>query len=54
MPIWLRRFTFKKIQDFYEKRNEAEEHAMEKAQGIQKAKIDRPDIKPSYTVKASK
>lgn len=54
MPIWLRRFTFNKIQDYYNKKNEAEEAAMKKAQGVQKAKIARPDIKPDYTTKASK
>ena len=54
MPIWLRRFTFNKIQDYYNKKNEAEEAAMKKAQGIQKAKIAKPDIKPNYTTKASK
>lgn len=54
MPIWLRRFTFNKIKDFYDKRSEAEEAAMKKARGIQKAKIHRPDIKPSYNAKTSK
>lgn len=54
MPIWLRRFTFRKIQDFYDKKSEAEEAAMKKAQGMQKAKIARPDIRPDYTTKASK
>lgn len=54
MPIWLRRFTFNKIKDFYDKRSEAEEAAMKKARGVQKAKIYKPDIKPSYNAKTSK
>ena len=54
MPIWLRRFTFTKIKDFFEKKNEAEEAAMKKARGVQKAKIHKPDIKPSYNAKTSK
>ena len=54
MPIWLRRFTFNKIKDFYDKRNEEEEKAMKKAKGMQQAKIHRPDIKPDYTAKTSK
>lgn len=54
MPIWLRRFTFNKINDFYDRKNKAEKEAFDNAKGIQRATIDRPDIKPSYTVKASK
>ena len=54
MPIWLRRFTFGKIRDFYDKKNKAEEDAMKKAQGVQKAKIHKPDIKPTIGTKASK
>lgn len=54
MPIWLRRFTFSKIKDFYDQKNEAEEKAMKKAKGMQQGKILKPDINPSYTTKASK
>ena len=54
MPIWLRKFTFQEIKDFFDKKNEAEEKAMKKAKGMQKAKIHKPDIKPSYKTKTSK
>ena len=54
MPIWLRKFTFQEIKDFYDKKNEAEEKAMKKARGLQKAKIHKPDINPSYKTKTSK
>ena len=54
MPIWLRKFTFQEIKDFFDKKNEAEEKAMKKAKGMQKAKIHKPDINPSYNTKTSK
>lgn len=52
MPIWLRNFTFNKIQDWFNKRNEQEKKAQGKT-SINKPKIDRPDIRPDYTTKAS-
>ena len=54
MPIWLRKFTFQELKDHFDKRNEAQEKAMKKAKGLQKAKIQRPDIKPNYNTKTSK
>jgi hypothetical protein len=53
MPIWLRKFTFEKIKEYYEKKREAEEEAANKAKGIQKAEsnIARPNISPTYTTK---
>jgi len=53
MPIWLRRWTFQKLQEYYEKKNEAEENAYNKSTNRQKAKVNRPNIKPSYRTKAS-
>lgn len=59
MPIWLRNYTFKTIQEFYEKQKEAEEEAEEEARGIENAtpqntQIARPNIKaPTYSTKAS-
>ena len=38
----------------YDKKNKADEDAMKKAQGVQKAKIHKPDIKPTIRTKASK
>jgi hypothetical protein len=55
MPIWLRRFTFEKIKEFYDK-----EHAeINKQQNTLKNKgdISRPNIapkQPTYTAKAPK
>lgn len=49
MPIWLRRFTFEKIQEYYEKRNTQSED-----QNPKQKPIKGPDIQPSYNVKASK
>jgi len=53
MPIWLRRWTFQKLQEYYEKKNEAEENAYNKSTNRQKTKVNRPNIKPSYRTKAS-
>lgn len=53
MPIWLRRWTFQKLQEYYDKKNEAEENAYNKSTNRQKAKVNRPNIKPSYSTKAS-
>jgi len=50
MPIWLRKFTFNQIQEFYTKE-------MEKSKSKNKDsefKTLQPDIKPSYSTKASK
>jgi hypothetical protein len=57
MPIWLRRFTFKSIQEFYEKEREAQEEMQNKVAGVQKATsqntIQMPDAvkKATYTTK---
>lgn len=55
MPIWLRKFTFHKIKEHYDKQNEE----AEKQQNLlknknDKPKVARPDIAPTYTVKAPK
>ena len=57
MPIWLRRFTFQSIRDFYEKEAEAQKEAMDKATGVQQAApsntVKIPDAvkKATYTTK---
>lgn len=57
MPIWLRRYTYKSIQEFYEKEAEAQKEAADKAQGIEKATpqntVQVPDVvkKATYTTK---
>lgn len=54
MPIWLRRYTFSEIKKYYEDKHQAEEEAINKAKGVEKAKpINPPKVKPTYTTKAS-
>lgn len=51
MPIWLRKFTFQKINDFYEE----ESKAAKKASGKPTSQAFGPNIKkPSYSTKARK
>lgn len=45
MPIWLRNFTWQSINEFYEKKAEAEEEAVAKAKGTKTAKP------PTYTTR---
>jgi|TARA_R110001592_G_scaffold61177_1_gene186358 hypothetical protein len=52
MPIWLRNFTFKKIEEYYKK----EQEANNKQNNILKnnpKEISRPDINPSNVYNAS-
>ena len=52
MPIWLRRFTFSKLKEHYEK--QAEESKKVNSQiSNSTPKLAKPDIKPSYVSKAS-
>ena len=49
MPLWLRKFTFQTIQDFYKQKNEAEQ-----AQ-VSKSKTVSPKVKiPTYSTKGLK
>jgi hypothetical protein len=53
MPIWLRKYTFHKIKEYYDR----EKEEMEKAQGKnrQSAEIARPNVaNPTYSTKAAK
>ena len=56
MPIWLRRFTFKKIQEHFDKQNEEIEKQKQSMQNAQKIKneVARPTIKSDYSFKAPK
>ena len=50
MPIWLRKFTFRKIKEFYDNKED-------EAKGWDKAKkeqILRPGIGPSYNTTTSR
>jgi len=54
MPIWLRRFTFETLREYYEKINKDKETLEDSVKGKDKNKPTRPDIasKPTYTTKA--
>lgn len=49
MPIWLRNFTYRKIEDYLKKQSEVEKQTPKNTK-----KTVGPNIKPSYTTKASK
>ena len=52
MPIWLRNFTFQNIEEFYDKKAEAEKKASGK-NTLDKQAPKGPAIKsPSYSTKA--
>jgi len=42
MPIWLRRFTFKKMQEHYEKQGKSSDDLATQTQKIKEGKIDLP------------
>ena len=46
MPIWLRNFTFKKLEEYYDKQNEAQNKANNQLKNDPK-QISRPNINPS-------
>ena len=50
MPVWIRKFTFLKMKEFYDKENKANQKAYEKNKRISK---NIPKIKPTYTTRAS-
>jgi|TARA_B110000459_G_C16573463_1_gene477534 hypothetical protein len=49
MPIWLRKFTFQQIQEFYREENEKENQQVKKANSM----ATKPKI-PNYNVKGLK
>jgi hypothetical protein len=54
MPIWLRRFTFRKIQDYIDKQNEEIEKRQQSSSNTTKVDIQRPAIQSDYSFKAPK
>jgi hypothetical protein len=56
MPIWLRKFTFNKIKEHFDKQNEETEKQQNMLKNKQNAQkeIARPNIAPTYTTKAPK
>jgi hypothetical protein len=51
MPIWLRNFTFKKIQEYYKKEQEEQDKASKKLKNSNE--IHRPNINPSNVYNTS-
>ena len=51
MPIWLRNFTIKKIEEHFEKQNEAQDKNSNTLKNNKE--ISRPDIKPNNVYNAS-
>jgi hypothetical protein len=51
MPIWLRRFTFNKLKEHFDKQNEEAEKQQNMLKNKQNAtkEIARPNIAPTYT-----
>jgi len=56
MPVWLRRFTFNKIKEYFDKQNEDAEKQqnMLKNKNSSNKEISRPNIPPTYITKAPK
>ena len=50
MPIWLRNFTFQKLQDYFEKEKAEYDKVNKKSQSLKSGQIK----KPSYSTKARK
>lgn len=54
MPLWLRRFTFEKIREHFQKQQEENEKQQQRiSQSSNKTQIARPNIRPDYSFKAS-
>jgi len=52
MPIWLRNFTYKKLEEFYKKQEEAQNKSTNTLKN-NPAEIHRPGINPSNTYNVS-
>lgn len=54
MPLWLRKFTYEKIKEHFEKQKEEAEKLKNQSTNTSKAEIAKPNIKPDYSFKAPK
>jgi len=54
MPIWLRRFTFETLCEYYEKQREKSEKHQNLLKNKSDKEIARPNITPTYTAKVPK
>lgn len=53
MPIWLRKFTFSKIKEYYDKQNEDVQKQKEMLENKKPQEISRPNLTPTYSTKKS-
>ena len=51
MPIWLRNFTYKKLEEYYKKKEEAHNKSTNTLKN--NSKINRPDINPTNVYNSS-
>jgi len=58
MPLWLRKFTFEKLKEYYEKQKEEAEKQQNMLKNRSSKEVSRPNITPSkpptYVAKAPK
>jgi hypothetical protein len=54
MPIWLRRFTFETIKEYYDKQTEETAKIQNTIENKSNKAPSRPNITPTYTTKALK
>lgn len=55
MPIWLRNFTFKKIQQYYENQNKSQDTVKQSIETMKSAgAVSKKITSSTYTTKASK
>jgi hypothetical protein len=58
MPLWLRKFTFEKLKEYYEKQKEEAENQQNILKNRSGKEVLRPDLAPSkpptYVAKAPK
>ena len=58
MPLWLRKFTFEKLKEYYEKQKEEAEKQQNMLKNTSGKEVSRPNIAPSkpptYVAKAPK
>jgi hypothetical protein len=55
MPIWLRNFTYNKINGFYQQQNKQDDNVKKSIENMKSAgAISKKQTSPSYITKASK
>ncbi len=54
MPIWLRRFTFETLKEYYDKQREEAEKQQNMLKNKSNKEVARPNVTPTYTAKVPK